>query len=96
MNSVPNMMPSVPASVVQSAVRPTLGPTKPMVMVKKVKLPRNQNGPWLDSLSVRSFSGMKSIECPSTTDFSSRLDTLGADLALVFMMDSYCWKIMTR
>ena len=35
----------VPASVVQSAVRPTLGPTKPMVMVKKVKLPRNQNGP---------------------------------------------------
>ncbi|MNN67236.1 hypothetical protein D3C81_1828610 [compost metagenome] len=59
-------------------------------------MPRNQNGPWLDSLSVRSFSGMKSIECPSTTDFSSRLDTLGADLALVFMMDSYCWKIMTR
>ncbi|MNU06878.1 hypothetical protein D3C72_2522270 [compost metagenome] len=59
-------------------------------------MPRNQNGPWLDSLSVRSCSGMKSIECPSTTDLSSREDTLVADLAFVFMMDSYCWKIMTR
>ena len=70
MNKVPNIIPSVPARMVHKALRPTLGPTKPMVMVKNVKLPRNQNGPWLESLSVRSLSGIKSIECPSTADLA--------------------------
>ncbi|MNO00274.1 hypothetical protein D3C81_2201350 [compost metagenome] len=58
MNRVPNMMPSAPASMVHKADKPRLGPTKPMEMVKKWKLPRNQNGPWLLSLAWRSLSGM--------------------------------------
>ncbi|MNR14653.1 hypothetical protein D3C85_1311400 [compost metagenome] len=58
MNRVPNMMPSAPARVVHRADSPRLGPTKPMEMVKKWKLPRNQNGPWLLSLACRSDSGM--------------------------------------
>ncbi len=44
-NRVPNRMPAVPAKAVQPSDSPRLGPTKPMAMVKKWKLPRNQNGP---------------------------------------------------
>ena len=58
MKIVPNMIPSAPASVVQPADRPMPGLTKPIEIVKKWKLPRNQNGPWLASFAWRSCSGM--------------------------------------
>ncbi|VWB74874.1 hypothetical protein BLA23254_03511 [Burkholderia lata] len=35
MNTVPNMMPSAPASVVQPADSPMAGPTKPIETVRK-------------------------------------------------------------
>jgi hypothetical protein len=53
---VPNSIPSVPASEVKPKLRPMLGPTKPMAMVKKWKLPRNQNGTWSITRPCRSCS----------------------------------------
>jgi hypothetical protein len=46
------MMPSAPANIVHSADKPRLGPTKPMEMVKKWKLPRNQKGALATELGV--------------------------------------------
>ncbi|KAF1034245.1 MAG: hypothetical protein GAK34_03497 [Delftia tsuruhatensis] len=66
MNSVPNMMHSVPARALQGAESPSDGPTKPMESVKKWKLPRNQNGPWSASRAWRSLSGMQSMDRLST------------------------------
>jgi len=57
MNSVPNKIPSTEARAVAPSPSPMPGPMKPMAMVKNWKLPRNQKGPWAETLPWRSPSG---------------------------------------
>ena len=65
MNRVPAAMPSVPARIDQPSDRPSVGPTKPIGMVKYWKLPRNHSMLCCQFLPCRSGSGIQSIECTS-------------------------------
>lgn len=57
MKSVPKRIPRIEATAVHPRLSPSSGPTKPMATVKGWKLPRNQNGPCIQTLPWRSVSG---------------------------------------
>src|SRR5262249_52910002 len=54
----PNTRPRAPATTVHSTESPSDGPTKPSAIEKKLKLVTNQNGPWRQTLPLRSSAGM--------------------------------------